>query len=264
MIFLRNEKQLDKMRKAGAVLYEILQKLAEAVRPGMSTLSLDAYAEELIRRAGAVPSFLNYQGFPNSICTSVDDTVVHGIPSDSEILKEGSIISIDCGLILDGWQSDSAITVPVGAIAPEVQRLIDVTEQCFFEGAKMAVADNRLGDIGYAVQSLAEKNNYGVIRELTGHGIGKNMHEDPNVPNYGEAGKGVRLKSGMTIALEPMISMGSYDVEMHDDGWRITTADGSFCAHYEHTIAIGEGLPEILSYPGFSWDEYFKNAKESI
>ncbi len=261
MIFLRNEKQLDKMRSAGALLYEILQKLASAVRPGMTTLALDAYAEELIRRAGAIPSFLNYQGFPNSICASVDETVVHGIPSDSEVLKEGSIISIDCGVILDGWQSDSAITVPVGSIAPEVQRLIDVTEQCFFEGAKMAVAGNRLGDIGNAVQTLAEKNNYGVIRELTGHGIGRNMHEDPNVPNYGEKGRGLKLKAGMTIAVEPMISMGNYDIVIHDDGWRISTADGSLCSHYEHTIAIGDGLPEILSYPGFSWDEYLKSSK---
>jgi methionyl aminopeptidase len=262
MIYIRNDKQIEKMRSAGALLHEILGKLAEAVRPGMTTAALDAYAEELIRRAGATPSFLNYRGYPASICTSVDDVVVHGIPSDSMVLAEGSILSIDCGVELDGWQSDSAITVPIGEIAPEKQHLIDITRQCFFEGARMAVAGNRLGDIGHAVQSLAEKNNYGVIRELTGHGIGRNMHEDPNVPNFGEKGKGLRLKKGMTIAIEPMISMGSYDIMLHQDGWTVSTADGLPCSHYEHTILIGDGLPELLSFPGFSWEEYLSTLEK--
>ena len=255
MISIKNPAQLEKMRRAGALLYEVMQKLREVVRPGESTAAIDAYAEEIIRRSHATPSFLGYRGFPGSICASVDDEVVHGIPSEGVILKEGSILSIDCGLILDGWQADSAITVPVGEISESLQRLIDVTRQCFFEGAKAAVSGNRVGDIGYAVQKLAESRGYGVIRDLTGHGIGRNMHEDPSVPNFGEPGTGARLKPGMTIALEPMISLGGWHVRQMDDGWTIKTLDGSPCAHYEHTIAITEtGLPEIFTLPGFSWE----------
>lgn len=167
-------------------MYEVLCKLQEAVKPGMTTAALDAYAEELIRRNHAVPSFLGYQGYPASICTSLDNEVVHGIPSDKVVMQEGSILSIDCGVILDGWQSDSAVTVPVGEITPDKQKLIRVTEECFFEGVRQAVSGNRLGDIGAAVQKHAEIHGYGVVRALTGHGIGRNTHEDPNVPNYGE------------------------------------------------------------------------------
>lgn len=255
MISIKNQAQLDKMRKAGHLLYEVMQKLQEAVRPGESTAAIDAYAEELIRRSQAVPSFLGYRGFPASICASLDDEVVHGIPSEGVIIREGSILSIDCGLILDGWQADSAITVPVGEISESLKRLIDVTTQCFFEGARAAVAGNRVGDIGYAVQTLAEGRGFGVIRDLTGHGIGRNMHEDPSVPNFGEAGTGPRLRPGMTIAVEPMISLGGWHVQQLEDGWTIKTLDGSPCAHYEHTIAIAEsGLPEILTLPGFVWE----------
>ena len=254
MISLKNAAQVDKMRAAGRLLHDVLQRLREVIRPGESTGALDAFAEELIRRNGAVPSFLNYRGYPSSICASVDDEVVHGIPSERQILKEGSILSVDCGLILDGWHADSAFTVGIGTIAPELEKLIQVTQDCFFQGVRQAVAGARIGDIGHAVQSLAEGYGYGVIRDLTGHGIGRSMHEDPSVPNFGDSGQGVRLKAGMTIAVEPMISLGSWQVKEMDDGWTIKTMDGSPCAHYEHTILVREdGLPEILTLPDHSW-----------
>ncbi|NLW20037.1 MAG: type I methionyl aminopeptidase [Clostridiales bacterium] len=254
MISIKNAAQLERMRQAGALLYEVMQKLREVVRPGETTAAIDAYAEELIRKEGALPSFLNYRGYPASICASVDDQVVHGIPTDKQPLQAGSILSIDCGLVLDGWQADSAFTVGVGEISPPLALLIEVTERCFFEGARQAISGNRVGDIGHAVQTLAERHGYGVIRDLTGHGIGRNMHEDPSVPNFGEPGRGARLRPGMTLALEPMISLGSWQVQEMQDGWTITTLDGSPCAHYEHTIAITEdGLPEILTLPGHTW-----------
>lgn len=253
MISLKNPAQLEKMRAAGKLLYEIMQRLREVIRPGECTAAIDAFAEEQIRRHHAVPSFLDYRGYPKSICTSIDDEVVHGIPSDSVVLKEGSILSLDCGLVLDGWQADSAFTVGIGRISPEKQKLIEVTEACFFAGARAATGGNRLGDIGHAVQTLAESHGFGVIRALTGHGIGRAMHEDPSVPNFGSPGQGVRLKPGMTIAIEPMIALGGYGVREMDDGWTIKTADGLACAHYEHTIAITNGLPEILTLPGYQF-----------
>ncbi len=256
MISLKNPDQIGKMRVAGALLYEVLQKLREAVKPGMTTAALDVYAEQLIRKNHAIPSFLHYEGYPASLCTSVDDQVVHGIPSEKQVLKEGSIISIDCGLVLDGWQADSAFTMGVGEISPEAQALIDITEECFWRGARQAVAGNRLGDVGHAIQSYAEGNGCGVIRDLTGHGIGREMHEDPAVYNFGEPGHGLRLRKGMTIAIEPMISAGDWRLSEDDDGWCFRTRDGSLCSHYEHTLAINEdGLPEILTYPGFTWKE---------
>ena len=256
MISLKNPDQIGKMRTAGALLYEVLQKLREAVKPGVSTAALDAYAEQLIRKNHAIPSFLNYEGYPATLCTSVDDQVVHGIPSEQQVLQEGQIISIDCGLILDGWQADSAFTIGVGEISPDAQKLIEVTEQCFWDGVRQAVAGNRLGDIGHAVQSLAESHGYGVIRDLTGHGIGREMHEDPVVYNFGEPQRGLRLRKGMTIAVEPMIAAGDWRVTLDDDDWCYRTRDHSICSHYEHTIAITEdGLPEILSLPGFVWKE---------
>jgi len=252
MIYLKNKQQLDCMRRSGALLYEVLCRLREAIKPGMTTAELDVYAEQLIRKQKAIPSFLDYQGYPASICASINDEVVHGIPSETAVLKEGDILSVDCGLILDGWQSDSAFTVGVGTITPEKQKLIDVTEESFFKGIRQAIAGNHIGDIGYAVQDYAESFGYGVVRDLTGHGIGRNMHEDPSVPNFGRPGHGTRLRAGMTLAIEPMIAMGDYHVAQLDDGWTIVTEDGSVCSHYEHTIAINEkGLPEILSYPGY-------------
>ena len=252
MIYLKNAQQLDCMRKSGALLYEVLCRLREAIKPGMSTAELDVYAEQLIRKHKAIPSFLDYQGYPASICASVNDEVVHGIPADDVILKEGDVLSVDCGLILDGWQADSAFTVGISEITAENRKLIEVTEESFFKGIRQAIDGNHLGDIGHAVQSYAESFGYGVVRDLTGHGIGRNMHEDPSVPNFGKPGRGVRLRAGMTLAIEPMIAMGDYHVAELDDGWTIVTEDGSICSHYEHTIAINEkGLPEILTYPGY-------------
>lgn len=252
MIYLKNGQQLEMMRKAGVLLYEILCRLREAVKPGISTAALDVYAEQMIRKHKATPSFLDYRGFPASLCTSINDQVVHGIPSDDVVLMEGDIISIDCGLILDGWQADSAFTVGVGEISLEKRQLIEATEESFFKGARQAVNGNRLGDIGAAVQANAESFGYGVIRDLTGHGIGRSMHEEPSVPNFGKPGHGTKLRPGMTIALEPMIALGGYHVRELEDGWTVVTLDGSPCSHYEHTLAINEeGLPELLTYPGF-------------
>lgn len=255
MISLKNPDQIAKMRTAGALLYEVLQQVRAAVKPGVTTAQLNNLAEKLIRRSHAIPSFLNYEGYPASICASVDDAVVHGIPSTKQVLREGQIISIDCGLILDGWQADSAFTVGVGEISAEAQKLIDVTEECFWRAARQAVAGNRLGDVGHACQELAESHGYGVIRDLTGHGIGREMHEDPPVYNFGTPGKGLKLRKGMTIAIEPMISAGDWRVTCDADQWCYRTRDRSLCSHYEHTIAIGDGLPEILTYPDFVWKE---------
>ena len=256
MISLKNPDQIAKMRTAGALLYEVLQQVRAAVKPGVTTAYLNNCAEQLIRKNHAIPSFLNYEGYPASICASVDDAVVHGIPSEKRVLKEGQIISIDCGLVLDGWQADSAFTVGVGEISAEAQRLIDITEECFWRSARQAVAGNRLGDVGYACQSFAEANGCGVIRDLTGHGIGREMHEDPPVYNFGTPGRGLRLRKGMTIAIEPMISAGDWRVTCDPDKWCYRTRDRSLCSHYEHTIAINEGgLPEILTYPDFVWKE---------
>lgn len=256
MIYLKSPEQIEKMRIAGEALHEVLVKLREAIKPGVTTGALDVYAEQLIRKHGAVPSFLNYHGFPASLCTSIDEQVVHGIPSDKTILKEGSIISIDCGLVLDGWQADSAFTVGIGEISAEAASLIEITEQCFWKGARQAIAGNRLGDIGHAVQSWAEQHGCSVIRDLTGHGIGRAMHEDPTVYNFGEAGRGLRLKKGMVLAIEPMICAGDWPVEELSDGWTFVTRDRSLCAHYEHTIAITEdGLAQVLTLPGFKWEE---------
>ena len=256
MISLKNSDQIAKMRAAGALLYEVHQKLRAQIKPGVTTFDLDAYAESLIRKAGAIPSFKGYQGFPATLCTSVDDAVVHGIPSKKQVLQAGQIISVDCGLILDGWQSDSAFTAGVGEISPEAQRLIDITEECFWRAARQCVAGARLGDVGHACQEYAESNGCGVIRDLTGHGIGREMHEDPPVYNYGVPGKGLRLRKGMTIAVEPMISAGDWRVTCDPDQWCYRTRDRSLCSHYEHTLAINEeGLPEILTLPGFNWEE---------
>jgi methionyl aminopeptidase len=249
MITIKSEAQIDLMRKAGKLLYEVECQLRDAIKPGITTLELDKMAEELIRSKGAIPSFKGYNGFPFTICASVDDQVVHGFPN-TKPLKEGQVVSIDCGLILDGWQSDSAFTKIVGEGTPEAKKLVEVTEKCFWLAANQAREGNRLGDISHAVQEYAEKHGYGVIRDLCGHGIGREMHEDPNVPNFGPAGRGVKLRAGMTLAIEPMIAMGGWPVYCEDDDWTIVTRDHSICSHYEHTILITKGEPEILSYPG--------------
>lgn len=248
MIGIKNADQVQKMREAGALLHSVLEQLRQMIRPGVTTRELDKAAERMIREAGATPSFLGYNGFPASICACPDEQVVHGIPNDAP-LNEGQILSIDCGVILNGWQSDSAFTAPVGSVPQEVLELIRVTEECFWLGAAQAREGNRIGDISSAIQAHAEAHGYGVIRDLVGHGIGQNMHEDPSVPNFGLAGRGARLKAGMTLAVEPMIALGAWAVRQLDDGWTIITRDHSPCAHYEHTILVTQGAPEILSLP---------------
>jgi len=256
MINLKNPDQLAKMRSAGHLLYDVLMRAREVIRPGITTMALNAYVDEAIRKGGGIPTELGYCGYPASICASIDDEVVHGIPSEHVELKEGSIISVDVTLSLDGWQADSAFTSPVGKISQEKQRLIRVTEECFWKGARAAVSGNRIGDIGAAVQAHAEAQGYGVVRDLTGHGIGKEMHEDPSVPNFGQAGHGVRIRPCMTFCVEPMITMGKWQVHQLADGWTIVTNDHSPAAHYEHTLAVTpRGLPEILTLPGAVWKE---------
>ena len=241
MILLKNPEQIAGMRKAGALLYEVLQTLKEEVKPGITTQDLNLRAEELIRKGNAVPSFLNYDGFPASLCTSINEVVVHGIPSDQDVLKEGDILSLDCGLILEGWQADSALTVPVGKVSAEAEKLIAITEQCFFAGAHEARVGNTLGDIGAAVQHVAESNGYGVVRDLTGHGIGRDMHEDPSVYNFG---------------IQKITADSGAKVDIEDDGWFVRTCDRKLSSHYEHTVAIVDDQPpELLTYPGFVWKE---------
>jgi len=261
MISLKNAAQIQKMRDAGKLLYEVEQQVREAVRPGMTTADLDVLAEQLIRKGGGIPSEKGYEGYPCSICASVNEVVVHGIPSDTIVLREGDIISVDCTLKLDGWQADSAFTVGVGKISPAAERLIIATEEAFWEGVRKCVVGNRLGDVGHAVDAQARKYGYQPIRDYTGHGIGREMHEDPSVFNYGEPGRGLRLRAGMTIAVEPMIVEGDWHITTDEDGWTVRTRDGKLCSHYEHTIAINpEGYPEILTLPGFSWENTPKNS----
>jgi methionyl aminopeptidase len=249
MITLKNEAQIAKMRRAGALRNQVLEALRARCVPGVTTMEMDRLAEQMIRDAGATPSFKGYEGFPAAICASPDDCVVHGFP-DEKPLRDGQILSVDCGVILDGWQSDSAFTAAIGEVPQEVRDLIRVTEECFWIGIDKAREGNRLGDVASAIQRHAEAHGYGVIRDLCGHGIGREMHEDPSVPNFGEPGQGIRLRAGMTLAIEPMIALGTWRVYRAEDGWAIITQDHKPCAHYEHTIAITDGAPEVLSLPG--------------
>lgn len=246
MITLKNAQQIDKMHKAGLLLEQVLDALRARIEPGITTLELDCLAEKMIRDAGAIPSFKGYNGFPGSICASEDNVLIHGFPSKKP-LHEGQILSVDCGLVLAGWQADSAFTSPVGEIPERTQELIRVTEECFWLGAAQAKEGNRLGDIANAIQEHAESHGFGVVRDYTGHGIGTQMHEDPSVPNYGRKGHGVRIRTGMTIAIEPMITMGSWEICLKNDGWGVLTADNSLCSHYEHTVAVTENGPKVLT-----------------
>ena len=248
MILVKSNSQIAEMRKANIIVRDTLNLLRDHTKPGVSTLELNKLAHEYITSQNAIPSFLNYNGYPASICVSIDCEVVHGIPSKRKILQEGQIVSYDVGAVYNGWNGDAARTVAVGIITPEVQRLVDVTEQCFFEGVKcIKPGVTRLGDLGHTIQTHAESNGYGVVRELVGHGIGRDMHEDPDVPNYGIAGHGMRLSVGMTIAIEPMITMGTYEVDWMSDGWTVKTKDRKPASHYENTIAITDNGVEILS-----------------
>lgn len=251
-IFLKTEDEIELMRKANRLVGATLAELAKHIKPGVTTLQLDKVAEEFIRDNGAVPTFKNFPNpfggpFPASICTSVNDVVVHGIPDDKTVLKDGDIISIDCGTLLAGYNGDSAYTFCVGEVSQDVRDLLTETCQSLTKGIEMAVAGNHVGDIGDAVQSFCESHGYGVVRELTGHGIGKQMHEDPPVPNYGSRGNGVMLKEGMCIAIEPMITMGDRKIWLMPDRWGICTRDGMPAAHFEHTIVVRRGKAEILS-----------------
>ena len=225
----------------------MLRKVGEAVRPGVTTLELDELAEQVIREGGGIPAFKGYGGFPGSICASVNEQVVHGIPSAKKVLQAGDIISIDTGAIVDGWGGDNAWTYAVGTISPEKQRLLEVTEKCMWAGVSAARAGNFLGDIGHAVQSIAEAAGYGVVRELEGHGLGRKMHEDPGVPNYGARGRGPLLKEGMVICIEPMINMGTKAVVFERDGWTVRTRDHKPAAHYEFAVAVRKSGPDVLT-----------------
>lgn len=248
MVSIKTEKQIELMRKAGQIVAEVLDLMQQNAKPGISTKALDKIAFDYIISKGAKPSFLHYNGFPATICTSIDDVVVHGFPSEKDILKEGMILSVDVGAIYKGWHGDAARTFAIGKISEEKQRLIDVTKQSFFEGIRGIKAGSRLGDIGAQVQNYVEKHGFSVVRDMVGHGIGNHMHEAPNVPNYGTKGTGMKLEAGMTIAIEPMVNAGSYKMKIN--GWDHRTADGRPSAHYENTVLIKEDGVEILTATG--------------
>ena len=247
MIVLKSGAELEKMRIASRITAEAIERAGEAVKPGVSTLELDAIAEKYIRSQGAEPNFLHLYDFPNTACISVNEEIIHGIPSKDRILKEGDIVSIDLGARYDGYNGDSAYTFAVGTISPEVERLLKTTNESLFKGIEQAVPGNRVGDIGHAVQEYCENKGYGVIREYEGHGIGTKVHEEPGIPNYGKAGRGPRLLPGMTICIEPMIAMGSPKIRTLADGWTVVTADGKPSAHFERLIAITDNGPEVLT-----------------
>lgn len=246
-IYLKKPAHIEAMKRSGTLSARVLREVGALVRPGISTWELDRFVEDFIRSHGGTPTFKGYGGFPASICASVNDQVVHGIPSKDVILREGDIVSIDTGATVDGWAGDNAWTFPVGKVSPEVERLLEVTEKSMWAGIDAARPGNRIGDIGHAVQTVAEKAGFGVVREYVGHGIGRDMHEDPNVPNYGRPHTGLELRAGMVIAIEPMITMGNRRVRQMRDGWLVCTRDGKPSAHFEKTVAITEDGPVLVS-----------------
>lgn len=247
MIILKNNIEIEYMRQAGKVVAETLAKLEEVVKPGISTAELDRIAEELIVKRGAKPSFKGYYGFPASICASVNNEVVHGIPSRDRILQEGDIISVDCGAILNGYHGDAARTFPVGKVSEEAEKLINVTKDSFFKGVEKAIVGNRLTDISFVIQQYVESFGYSVVRDYVGHGIGRDMHEEPEIPNFGRPGRGPRLMNGIVLAIEPMVNIGDYHVDVKPDNWTVVTKDDSLSAHYENTVAVLNNGPEILT-----------------
>lgn len=246
-VSIKSAREIELMREAGRILAMVHEELGKAIKPGISTLDIDRLGERIIRSYGCIPSFKNYNGYPASICVSVNDEVVHGIPNKHRILHEGDIVSLDAGVIYHGYHSDAARTHAVGNVSAEAQKLMDVTKQSFFEGIKYAKAGNHLNDISSAIQAYAESFGYGVVRDLVGHGIGEHLHEEPEVPNFSQRRKGIKLMPGMTLAIEPMINAGRPDVAWLDDDWTVVTDDGSLSSHYENTILITEDGPEILS-----------------
>ena len=246
MIFHKTGEEIERIKKSSLLVGKTLAEVAKIIKPGVTTLDLDKIAEEFIRDNNALPGFLGYGGFPNSLCTSVNSAVVHGIPNDKP-LENGDIVSVDCGVLMNDFYGDSAYTFEVGEVSKEVRDLLRVTKECLEFAIEQTRAGNRIGDIGNAVQTHCEVEGYGVVRDLVGHGLGRSLHEDPSVPNYGKKGRGERLRSGMTLAIEPMINMGTWKVETLNDGWTIVTADRKYSAHFEHDVVIREGEAEILS-----------------
>jgi methionyl aminopeptidase len=247
MISLKSERELNLMRKAGGIVAQILEEMVAMAKPGITTGELDRYAESRTKQLKALPAFKGYHGFPASVCISVNDEVVHGIPSNKRVLKEGDIVGLDFGVIYEGWFGDSARTVAIGKISPEAQKLLDTTRESLMRGIEQCREGNRVFDIGHAIQNYVEGFGYGVVREFVGHGIGRALHEEPQVPNYGPKGKGLQLKAGMVLAIEPMINAGSHEVKVLKDGWTAVTVDHSLSAHFEHTVAITPQGPEILT-----------------
>lgn len=246
-VSIKTAREIDLMRHAGKLLEQVHDELAQIIKPGITTWDIDHKGEEIIRKLGCVPNFLHYNGYPASICVSVNDEVVHGIPSKKRFLEEGDIVSLDAGLIYQGFHSDAARTHAVGEVTEEAKKLMKVTEESFFEGIKFAKAGHHLHEISGAIGTYAERFGYGVVRDLCGHGIGTSLHEDPQIPNYVCKSRGIRLQPGMTLAIEPMINIGRADVEWLDDDWTVVTEDGSLSSHYENTVLITEGEPEILT-----------------
>lgn len=261
MIIPKSREEIELMRESALVVSKTLGMLAPEIKPGVTTLQLDKMAEEFIREQGAVPGFLGLYDFPNSLCMSPNAQVVHGIPNDTP-LKEGDIISIDCGAIKNGFYGDHAYTFEVGEVAPEVKKLLQVTKESLYVGIREFKAGNRVGDVGYAIQKYTEDHGYGVVRELVGHGIGKTMHEDPEMPNYGRRGRGKKFVEGMVVAIEPMINLGTKRIKQLPDGWTILTADNKPSAHFEHDVALVDGKPELLSTFKYIYESLKINSKE--
>ncbi|ACL68899.1 type I methionyl aminopeptidase [Halothermothrix orenii] len=247
MIILKSPREINIMREANRIVAEVHARLAEEISPGITTADIDKLGEELIRKKGGIPSFKGYRGYPASVCVSINDEVVHGIPSKKRVIESGDVVSLDIGVIYEGFHGDAARTLGVGEVSKEASRLIEITEQSFFHGIEQAKPGNRLSDISHAVQNYVEKNGFSVVREYVGHGIGRDMHEDPQIPNFGPPGRGPLLKEGMTLAIEPMVNAGGYMVKTLADGWTVVTKDGSLSAHYENTIAVTKDGPVILS-----------------
>jgi methionyl aminopeptidase len=246
-VTIKRPEEIDRMRHAGGILVEVLQALHDELRPGITTADLDTLAERMIRSAGAVPSFKGYRGFPRSICASINDEVVHGIPSPRRRLYEGDVVGLDVGCIWQGWHADAARTWSIGPASPKVQSLLDATQRGMAAGIAAVRSGNRLGDVGAAIEAVAHEHGYGIVRPFVGHGIGTEMHEEPSVPNYGRAGTGMRIEAGMCFAIEPMFTLGKDDVQLMNDGWTVVTADGSLAAHFENTVAVTDDGAEVLT-----------------
>ncbi len=247
MIIIKNSEEIDKIRKACFIVAKVLEELKGYIKEGISTKDIEKFIENLIIKMGGIPAFKGYRGYPASACISLNDQVVHGIPSEKVFIKEGDVVSVDVGVIKDGFYGDAAYTYGIGGVSEEIKKLLTVTKESLYKGIEKAIAGNRVGDISAAIQKHVESNGFSVVRAFVGHGIGRSLHEDPQIPNFGKEKTGVKLRKGMTIAIEPMVNMGTHEVTILEDGWTAVTKDGSLSAHFEHTIAITDGEPEILT-----------------